>query len=400
MTDPPETDGVLVPESNSAKSLTCVRSLGSRGIRVVVAAEDPARSPAAASRYCDEAVTVPSPHENLLAYKNALLSFAARSDIATVIPNREEDAFVLSRYRSAFADHVAPIWPSFEALATAQDGYALAGAAAEAGVPAPETALFDEVTDWDRELILKARYAVLTDAYVDHLGPTECEGQIPPRQHAPGPPPDREAVLDHMLGHVPVVQEYVPIETEYSVRALYDDGEAVLTSVRRQDRGMSYAGGASVFRRLVDEPELEALARRLLDHLEWNGLATVQFIEAADTGEYRLLEINPRTWTSIPCDVRAGADYPYAVWQLAVGDRDGIDPDHEIGYATHLLYGELSYLRSVLTDDYPNVERPTVARSLWDVASSMYRHPNFDFVARDDPRPFVRAIRNRVAGGR
>jgi len=400
MTAAPSGDGVLVPESDSAKSLTCVRSLGSRGIRTIVAAEDPSRSPAAASRYCDETVTVPSPHENLLAYKNALQSFAARDDVATIIPNREEDAFVLARYRSEFAAHVAPVWPSFEALAVAQDGFALAEAAAEAGIRVPETQLFDDVTDWDRELILKARYAVLTDAYADFLGPTECEGQIPPRQHSPGDPPDRQEVLDHMLGHVPVVQEYVPIGTEYSVRALYDEGEAVMTSVRRQDRGMSYAGGASVFRQLVENPELEALARRLLDHLEWHGLATVQFIEEAGTGAYWLLEINPRTWTSIPCDVRAGADYPYAVWQLAVGDREGIDPTHEVGFATHLLYGEVKYLTSVLTKEYPNVDRPTFGRSVWEVLASVYTHPNFDYLTGDDPRPFLRAIRNQVAEAR
>jgi len=56
----------------------------------------------------------------------------------------------------------------------------------------------------------------------------------------------------------------------------------------------------SVYRDLVEDDRIETLGRRLLDHLDWHGLATVQFIKSAETGDYWLLEVNPRTWTSIP----------------------------------------------------------------------------------------------------
>lgn len=391
--------GVLIPDSRSGKCVSCVRSLGSKNVRTVVATEDPVGSAAGASKYCDETVRVPSPHDNILAYKNALLSFAGRDDINAIIPAREEDAFVLSKYRSEFANHVAPIWPPFETLATVQDGIALAEVARDLDIPVPETTTFDEVTDWDRELILKARYSILTDSYVDFLEPENCEGQIPPVHHSPGPPPDRDAVLDRMLGHVPLVQSYVPIDSEYSVRAMYDEGEAVATSVRKQIRGMSYAGGVSVFRELVENERVETLAKRLLDHLEWHGLATVQFIKTDGADSYTLLEVNPRIWTSLPLDVQAGADYPYFYWLLATDEREQIEPGHETGYANHLLYGELMYLDSVLRGEYENADRPGLTASVKDIAVSLYRHPNFDYLDRDDPQPFVRAIRNRVAGG-
>lgn len=395
---PTQTDGVLVPESHSGKTLTCLRSLGRKGIRTILVREAGTESAGTASRYYDRSVTAPSPHENLLAYKNTLLAAGARRDVSTIVPNREEDAFVLSRYRSEFERHVEPIWPDFDTLRTAQDGLRLAEAAAEADVPVPETAVFDEVTDWDRELIVKMRYSLLTADYVDSLDPIECEGQTTPIQHSPGPAPDRDAVVERMLGHVPIVQEHVPIEHEYSFRALYDHGEAVATSVRRQHRGMDYSGGTSVYRELVRNDRVETLGRRLLDYLDWHGLATVQFIESAETGDYWLLEVNPRTWTSIPLDVRAGADYPYFYWQLATGQRDRIDPSHEVGFGSHLLYGELQYLRSVLTDEFPNTERPGFHRALFDVLSSLYRHPHADYLVRDDPMPFVHEVRKRLRG--
>jgi len=358
----------------------------------VLVKEAGTKSMAANSKYCDRTVTAPSPHENLLAYKNTLLACAARSDIVTIIPNREEDVFVLSKYRDEFARHVEPIWPPFETLKQVQDGKRLAEVAETANVPVPETEVFDAVRDWDRKLIIKMRYSPLTPDYVDFLDPIECEGQTDPIQHSPGPPPDRDEVLEHMFGHVPIVQEHVPIEHEYSFRALYNQGTAVATSVRRQVRGMSYSGGTSVYRDLVEDDRIETLGRRLLDHLDWHGLATVQFIKSAETGDYWLLEVNPRTWTSIPLDVRGGCDYPYFYWLLATGAPDQINPTPEIGYGSHLLYGELQYLSSVLFEEYPNTERPRISQAVYDVLSSLYRHPNFDFLVWDDPMPFVHEV--------
>ncbi|MFC7095834.1 ATP-grasp domain-containing protein [Halobaculum marinum] len=389
---------VLIPAGVSAKSLTCVRSLGSKGVRTVVASSDPA-VPASASKYCDEHVLTPSPYEDLIAYKETLVALASREAVRAIIPSREVDAFVLSRYREEFAEHVAPLWPTMDTLRKVHDGLLLADVAAAAGVPTPETMLFDDVDDWSRELIIKPRYSVLTSEYVDNLTERDCDGRLSPIHPAPGERPDRAEVLRAMFGHVPVVQSYAPIEHEYSFRALYDEGEPVATSLRRQVRGKSYAGGASVYRELVDIPELADLGSRILDELDWHGLATVQFIERADTGEYEFLEVNPRTWTSIPTDVRAGADYPYFYWQVATGDRDAVDPTHDLGPGTHLLFGEIQYLASVLTAEYPNAPKPAFVDAVREVVGSILARPAFDYLTLDDPNPFVQGAINQLRSG-
>ncbi|QLG29209.1 ATP-grasp domain-containing protein [Halorarum halophilum] len=390
-------ESVLIPAGFSPKSLTAVRSLGARGVHTVVAA--PKRTvPAFASRYCDEQVLVPSPWDDLIAYKDALLDLASRPDVKAVVPSLEENTFLFSKY-DEFAEHVAPLWPSFEALRTAHDGKRLAEVATEAGLPVPETMSFDEVDDWSRELIIKPRYAILTSEYEPSLSPSECRGKMDPVHPEPGVEPDREALTAELRGNPPIVQEYVPIAREYSFRALYDHGEPVATSLKRQIRGKTYAGGASVFCKLVRDPELEEMGRRLLDHLDWHGLATVQFIEDARTGGFKLTEINPRTWTSIPLDVRGGIDYPYFYWLLARGERNRIAPHYRDGFAAHLLFGELQYLLSVVRDDYPNAARPAFRTALWETLTSIYEHPNFYYPKLDDPRPFGRGVLNVLPFG-
>ena len=396
MSKPTEPGGAaVVPGANSGSALECVRSLGSRGIHTVVATEDPTNT-TTGSRYCDEVVTVPSPRDEYLEYKDALVSLASRPEVRTIIPTREEDIYVLSKYREEFRQHISTPWPQFETLQTVHDGYRLAEFVSDLGIPVPETHLFDEVDDWSQERIIKTRYSVLTDNHVDSLDDGYLDSDLGQIHVSPQTAPNRDEILDRMKGHVPVVQEYVPIRFEYSFRALYDHGEALATSVRLQTRGMSYAGGTSVYRELIDDATLEEFGRRILDALDWHGLATVQFIQSAETGEYMFAEINPRTWTSLPCDVRAGADYPYFYWLLA-GDRvERINPSHEVGYATHLLLGELLYLKSVLFDDYPNASRPAFHSALWSVLSSVLYHPNFDILTADDPMPFFRGVRHYV----
>ncbi len=386
---------VLLPAGHSVKALTCVRSLGKRGVTTLVATEDPS-VPAGVSRYCSEIESVRSPYEDIVEYKNGLLALAKRPDVRTIIPNREVDAYVLSKYLDEFDDHVARVWPTFPALRAVHDGLELARIADNAEVPVPETWTLSAVEDWDRELIVKARYSILTTDYVDSFSKTECDGCPDPIHPEPGREPSQSTIDGAMHGHEPIVQEFIPIAHEYSYRALYEHGNCVASSLRRQIRGKSYAGGASVCRELTRNAELEALGEQVLDELEWHGLATVQFLEDARTGAYTLAEVNPRTWTSIPCDVRSGADFPYFVWQLATGNRDDIDSTHETGLATHLLFGELQYLASVLRDDYPNTPNPGLLNSVRDVLWSCYTDPRFDYLTYDDPAPFAREARHAL----
>jgi len=399
-------EAVLVPTSDSPVAIICARSLGAHGLHTIVASEHE-RTPAFASRYCDEGIEVPSPHEDLVAYKDALLSIAARPDVRTVIPGREEDAYVLSKYRAEFEEHVHPLWPSLEGLTNAQDRMQLVTAAREAGVSVPETWLLDDVPDWDRELIVKPRYSILTDEHVEELSPTQCEGKLDPIRLSSSTEPDRNEVRARMhegcrygADHTPIVQELVGGKgakpEEYSFTALYEHGEAVVTFQHYQVRAKSYAGGASACRESIQDPQLEDVGRGLLDALKWHGLVEIEFLKNGITGEYELMEVNPRLWSSLGCGVGAGIDFPSHYYFTTTGTPIRDVPDYEVGFVSHSLLGELQYLVSALYEEHPNVERPAFRSALWAVASSCYAQPHFDYLSLDDPGPFVRGVLNAL----
>jgi predicted ATP-grasp superfamily ATP-dependent carboligase len=363
-----------------------IRSLHRRGVHTIVATD--ADAPETRSRFCDERASLPPHDGDLLAYRDALLGLAARPDVRTILPTREVDTFLLSHHREAFERHVSVPVPTPDQLRRAHDRVRLAAAANAAGVPVPETDLVTEVADWEAERIVKSRYNLLTAAYVDGMSPSES-ATVKEVTHVPrGEQPDL-AALRAGAGHDQIAQPYVHSSAEYMVGAIYDHGTPLATFQHRQIRGNSYVGGGGVFRRSVYIPRLETVARRLLNELDWHGLACIEYMRDSETGAFVLTEINPRLWQSLPATVRAGADFPWYYWLLATGRADEIDPGYEIGSASHLLKGELGYLASIRRDDSPHVERPPLARETLAVARSCLTDPQFDYLRLDDPGPFV-----------
>lgn len=385
-------DAVVIPANASVVPLACLRSLGKHDIRTVIAADD-SRVPVCSSRYCTEVETVTSPYDDIQKYKADLLSLARRADVRTIIPIREEDVYLLSRYRSEFSEHISVVVPPYETLRVVHDRYRLVERAADLGIPVPETRLLTDVTDWNDEYIIKPRFSILTDDYVDTHRASESDnmrGKITFVE--PGKEPDFTTLDHEMVGHVPIVQESVPIEHEYMYSALFDQGEEVASWQQRYLRRKTYGAGGSVYRESVHEPALEQAGRKLLDGLDWHGTACVEFMKDANTGEFKLTEVNPRLWGSLPCAIRAGADFPYYHWLLATGQCDRIEPDYVLNVATHSLYGELSYLESVRRDDYPFVDRPSFRSACWDVITSFARDPQIDYLDRSDPKPFFSGL--------
>lgn len=381
---------VLVPAISSPSAVAILRSLGRKGIHTIAASEDP-KTPAYWSRYCDERIPIASPYEDLQGYRDGMLSVASRPDVHAITPLREADVYMLAKYRSSFTGHVKPLWPSSSRLEAVHDRKQLFAAADRADVPTPETRFLDEVDDWEGEHIVKARYAIIAGDYIE----SAPDGKLsnPPKTIflEPGHEPDVAGIIEEM-NHVPIIQEYVH-GTEYCLRALYHDGEPIVTSQKRLVRGYKYPRGPSVFHESVDIERLREVGLALLDELHWTGLASVGFIRDSE-GTFKLLEVNPRFWASLPMDVHAGIDYPGVYWQQSTNGSIDAEMNYRPGIASHHIPGELSHVHSVLFDSYPLVESPSGLGTIRNVIASMYTHPRYDYLSLDDPGPFVRAVAN------
>lgn len=384
---PPDSEpSAIVPVINVASSTAALRSLGRQDIRPFAISEDETAA-GCRSKYCDDVVSVPDPTTDLPAYEETLLQLAKESTVETILPFREPDIYVLARNKEAFSEHVGTPWPSLSTLQMVQDRAKLFDAADTADVATPRTRSLDDWTDWDQDVIVKPRYTVHATEYSDTFAESHTQWSST-RYISPEEDPDPDEIVSEM-GQVPLVQEYIPTTDEYGFFALYDDGDPVVTFQHRQRRAWKYCGGPSAYRESTDIPELEAAGLRLLDELDWNGVAMVEFLRDPETGEFKLMEVNPRFWSSLPFTIQAGVDFPQLYWLQATGQPIEGPIEYEVGMAGHLLRGELLHVYSVLADDYPLVDRPSLLWTLLTMGVSLVRNPNFDHLDMDDLDPFI-----------
>jgi predicted ATP-grasp superfamily ATP-dependent carboligase len=139
--------------------------------------------------------------------------------------------------------------------------------------------------------------------------------------------------------------------------------------MHRRIREYPPTGGASCCAQSFYDPKLMDYGVRLLDRLNWHGVAMVEFRYDTRDHDYKILEVNPKFWGSLDLALASGVDFPYYVCQMANGESIEYSEDYDRSLRFHWPFsGELQLCcvnpRSswaVLTDCLD----PRVRSNLW-----------------------------------
>ena len=115
------------------------------------------------------------------------------------------------------------------------------------------------------------------------------------------------------------MQEYVKGDG-YGFFAYYEEGSCKRIFMHKRIREFPASGGASVCAEAFYDKALLNYGKKLLDALKWNGVAMVEFKLDSITGEFKLLEINPKFWGSLDLSLVSGVNFPYFLVQRAKGE--------------------------------------------------------------------------------
>jgi protein-tyrosine-phosphatase len=191
---------------------------------------------------------------------------------------------------------------------------------------------------------------------------------------------EREEALADILPWSPVLeQEYFP-GRGFGVEALFEQGKLRWLFAHERIHELPIAGGASSYRRAVEVPEaLRAATVALLGSLEWHGVAMVEF-KVANYGDYRLMEINPRLWGSLPLAVAAGVNFPLGLLRIALGVSPGEQPRYSRRCYARDIVNDIHWFEDSLRErdnplrlapvrlaDFMAVLRPLTGREHWDL---------------------------------
>ncbi len=108
---------VLILDGDTRSALAATRSLGRRGVPVVVAGET-ARTLAGASKYCSESFTYPSPTEGLRSFLSTVRAECSRRGIRVIFPMTDISMAAVLKHQEEFKDFQLPFagFPAFDAL--------------------------------------------------------------------------------------------------------------------------------------------------------------------------------------------------------------------------------------------------------------------------------------------
>lgn len=106
----------------------------------------------------------------------------------------------------------------------------------------------------------------------------------------------------------PIVQEYIS-GPGVGFFAYYNNGRLVHYFMHERVREFPVSGGRSVCAKSIYDVELFKAGKALLDALKWNGCAMVEFKRTV-SGEFYLLEINPKLWGSLELALCCGVNFP------------------------------------------------------------------------------------------
>jgi carbamoyl-phosphate synthase large subunit len=116
-----------------------------------------------------------------------------------------------------------------------------------------------------------------------------------------------------------IVQEFVSGE-EYDVVAVGDGkgglvGAVPMRKMQLTDKGKAWGGIT------ISDPDLFAFVERIIQKLEWRGPCELEVMKTRESGDYYLLEINPRFPAWVYLTAGADRNLPWATVRLSLGEE-------------------------------------------------------------------------------
>lgn len=333
---------ILVADYPGGQVIAGVRALAREGDRCALAWPRGPLDGLFASRALAAWHPVPSAIEDPDGFVDGIESLVRGHDFDVLMPFGLDACHAIACHADRLAPHVGLAAPAPDRFALANDKLATARHAEAVGVPVPR--VFSDAGEADLGAVIRAaRFPVVVKAR-SGSGVSEAlryagDGEALRRVYgAMVERAGRGGVRDFSA---PLIQEFVPGHIHDACTVSWR-GEVVaaLTQVR-QVMSPIY-GGVGAINRTTDSPALRALAVRLLASLDWHGPAQVEFKYDPRDRVYKLIEINPKLWGTLPLSIAAGLNFPGLIRDLVLGRPVARFPRYRVGLRFGFLFPQAS----------------------------------------------------------
>jgi predicted ATP-grasp superfamily ATP-dependent carboligase len=313
-----------------------VRSLGKQGITITLATENGKNTIASFSKYVSKKIEYFPYSVSENSFIDNLIQQIQKENYDMIIPVGEGTTGLLSKYKKKLHEHTTIPVDDYSTWIQAKNKENALKLAGLLSLPCPKTC-FQPIEDpdilkgiIDYPFILKPKMEYGSKGIVLIRNKNDFL-QIYPE-------------ITDKYG-TPLIQEYIPPGgSGYGVSILSNKGEVKAIFTHKRIREYPVNGGPSTLRISIKNEVLESCAKALIQHLHWTGLAMVEFKQDPRDNQFKLMEINPRFWGSLPHAVCSGVDFPFLLFELF--SKGDIPPvlDYQIDVKSRWLLGDVLWV--------------------------------------------------------
>lgn len=381
---------ILITDGDERVALAAARSLVRARHTVYVAA--PSRlSLAGASRGTLPLFLPADPLADPAGFAAAVTRLARRERIDLLLPLTDHSVEAILEHHAALPPHVRLPFPGLTAYRRASDKAQILPLAAECGFGVPETRVL--ATPADGALPEAGFFPAVVKP---HRSVVSAGGR---RQKLAVTPVADAAACRRALAALPAAAYPVLLQRRVTgvgegFFALRWGGRTVAMFAHRRLREKPPGGGISVYRESIPlDARLVDPGVRLLDALDWQGVAMIECKREAGTGREVIMEINGRFWGSLQLAIDAGVDFPALLARCAAGETVPDTSHYRAGDRSRWFWGDVDHLYLRLARSAAELQlEPGVGsrlRAVRDFLRVGLRHDREEIWRWRDPLPFL-----------
>lgn len=304
---------VLLLNGDNVQAVCFSRALQNLSCRVTLLAEKKCTS-GYATRFVDEKILAPS-IQNTVEFEAFFWDVVKTKSFHIIIPMGDESADFLSKNKEIiekdFGVHVAV--PTYNIFEKANNKELLMQLCKQYQLPHPKTVRLD---------------ASNLDSVIDYVGfPAMIKPNISAGAKGIVRVNNREELETSFVGIEKdfgqcTLQEYVEQPDYYYNVMLYrdrDGGYPAYTIIKIR-RYFPLKGGSSCYSETIEHKSLLESCKTVLEKINWVGFADFDVLEDINSGELKIIEINPRVPSSLQASFAAGVNFA----EVMLNDMQGL----------------------------------------------------------------------------
>lgn len=305
---------ILLLDAHTVQSISVARSLKEKGHQVSGLMESKT-SYGYVSHYIDHKIICPVLLNSPERFLNFLFDFLKDNPQDVVIPMYNDSAELLSHNKDYIEEcySVKCAVPEYDIFMKAHNKESLMNLCRERGFPHPRTAFISEGNI--REVISYVGFPAMIKPNISS-GAKGIKIVCNEKELR-----DKWPIIEHEFGRC-TLQEYIDHTGVYYNVMLYRDKKGVCHEavIIRIMRYFPLKGGTSCYCETIRNTNLTRICEEVLDALGWVGFADFDIMESK-SGEYKIIEINPRVPASVHAAYITGVDYSEMIVRDIKGEQ-------------------------------------------------------------------------------